>query len=131
MKNITKALAVFIATSPVLVLAQGTTTTGSGADFSTILARFGSLLNQIIPILILAGLAYFIYGVVRFVIAGDADKKAEARNIVIQGTIGLFIVTSVWGLVFLFNRTFGIRSGGTITSGTPSICIPNTGDSRC
>ncbi|MFT6361173.1 MAG: hypothetical protein ACJAV6_000348 [Candidatus Paceibacteria bacterium] len=128
MKHIIKTLALAVVMSPAFALAQGT---GSGADFGTILTRFGGLLNQIIPIIILAGLAYFIFGVVRFVIAGDADKKSEARTIVIQGIIGLFVITSVWGLVFLFNRTFGVRSGGTITSGTPSICIPGTGDSRC
>jgi len=118
-------MALTVVMSPMLVFAQSTPNSGPG--FSGILATIGNLINQIIPILILAGLAYFIFGVIRFVIAGDADKKAEARTIVVQGIIGLFIITSVWGLVFLLNQSFGIRSGGTITGGTPSICIPGPG----
>lgn len=105
MKNIYKGSLLLLAT-PLLAFAQTT--------FGTILGTIGGLINTIIPILIAAGLAYFIYGVIMFVIAGDADKKEGARKIVIQGIIGLFVIVSIWGLVGIIQSTFGVGTGGSL-----------------
>jgi hypothetical protein len=99
------ALAAFM---PILASAQ--------TSFGTILGTIGGLINAIIPILIAGALAYFIFGVIRFVIASDADAKADARKVVVQGVIGLFVIVSVWGLVGVVQSTFGIGTGSTLNS---------------
>jgi len=107
MKNLLKGSAIVGSVLPFLAFAQ--------TDATSILFTIATFIANLIPVLITAALAYFIYGVVRFVIAGDADKKAEARQIVIQGIIGLFVIVSVWGLVGVIQNTFQIGTGGVIT----------------
>lgn len=108
MKHLFKAGTLAAATMPFLAFAQTT--------FGTILATIGNLINTLIPILIAAALAYFIYGVIKFVIAKDADEKGGARTIVIQGIIGLFVILSVFGLIGVIQSSFGIGTGGTLDS---------------
>lgn len=107
MKNILKGAAVFSAVAPFAALAQG-------QDASGILGTIGGLINQAIPILIAAAILFFIYGVVRFVIASDADEKGKAKSIIINGVIGLAVIVSMWGIVGVLQSTLGIGSGGTI-----------------
>ncbi len=106
MKNLFKISALTLAVLPVMAFAQTT--------FGSILTTSGNLLSLIIKLLFAAALAFFVFGVIKFVIAGDADKKAEARHAMIQGIIGLFVIVSVWGLVGVIQSTFGIGAGGTI-----------------
>lgn len=108
MKHLLKVGTLAAATMPFLAFAQTT--------FNTILGTIGSLINTLIPILIAAALAYFIYGVIKFVIAKDADDKGAARTIVIQGIIGLFVILSVFGLIGVIQSSFGIGTGGTLDS---------------
>jgi hypothetical protein len=91
----------------------------------TILLTIGGLINQIIPILIAGALAYFIYGVIKFVISTDSDDKESARKVVVQGIIGLFVIVSVWGLVGVVQTTFGIGTGGSLNQNQlPGVLLP-------
>lgn len=101
--------------APALVLAQGT-------DAINILSVIQSILNILIPILITLGVVYFIWGVIQYVTAADEEKKTKARSTMISGIIGLFVIISIWGLVYLIQNTFDIRSDG-INGNVP--CIPN------
>jgi len=103
-----------LAAAPLLAFAQGTSA-------FTILGVINQIMRIILPMLILAALIYFIYGVVQFVISKDADDKAKAREIVIRGIIGLFVIVSVWGLIGIIQTTFGVGGGGTLDSSL----IPN------
>ncbi|PCI20191.1 hypothetical protein COB64_02675 [Candidatus Wolfebacteria bacterium] len=110
------ALALFMmAFIPMLASAQ---TVGS------ILFKVSELLNTIIPILITLAVIYFIYGVIQYVTAKDEDKQAEARKVIVSGIIGIFVIVSIWGLVSLVARTFGIGSGLDPSLGIP--CVPGT-----
>ena len=70
---------------------------------------------MLIPVLITAALVYFIWGVISYVIAKDADDKEKARSVVTRGILGLFIIVSVWGLIGIIQSTFAIGSGGSLT----------------
>ncbi len=56
---------------------------------------------------------YFLYGVMMFIWrmrnpdAGDADKRNNGKQHMIWGTVGLFIILSVGGIIKLFNDTLG------------------------
>lgn len=107
MKKLFKGALFVSATTGALAASAQTT-------FGSILGTVGGLINTIIPILIAAGLAYFIYGVVKFIMSKDGDEKGTARKIMINGVIGLFVIVSVWGLIGVIQSTFGIGAGGTL-----------------
>ncbi|OGF83020.1 hypothetical protein A3B18_02390 [Candidatus Giovannonibacteria bacterium RIFCSPLOWO2_01_FULL_46_13] len=93
MNKLTKVLpyAVALAT-PFFAFGQGTV--------FTIRERIQSLLNQIIPILLIIGTIVFLWGVITFLLAGaNEEKRAEARSLMIYGLIGLFVMVAVWGIV--------------------------------
>lgn len=115
MKKFIVGGAIFL--TPFLAFAQTT--------FGTILGTIGGFINALIPILIAAGLAFFIYGVVRYVIAKDGDDKKKATGIIINGIIGLFVILSIWGLVGVIQSTFGIGTGATLNQAQmPGVCLP-------
>jgi hypothetical protein len=107
-KIITGAMLAF---APMLVLAQG------GGAILSILGTIKNLLNVLIPILITAALVYFIWGVIRYIISADADKKEDGKRVAIQGLIGLLLILSVWGIIGIVQSSFGLGTGGTV-SGT-------------
>jgi phosphotransferase system glucose/maltose/N-acetylglucosamine-specific IIC component len=97
-----------LALTPTLVLAQ--------ANAFSILGVISNIMRIVIPLLVTAALLIFIYGVVKYVIAKNADDTKEARNIIVRGLIGLFVILSIWGLVGVIQSTFGIGAGGDIDS---------------
>lgn len=67
------------------------------------------ILDPIIGILIVLATVVFLWGIVRYLSAGDdTEKLKEARRFIIWGIVGLFVMISVWGLVQLLNNTFFI-----------------------
>lgn len=109
MKTLLKGSLVASAALPFLAFAQGSET-----NAFDILGTIMNFVNALIPFAVGLALLFFMYGVIRFILAKDADAKKDARNNVIQGVIGLFAIVSVWGLVGLIQSTFGIGAGGTV-----------------
>ena len=119
MKKILKTATVIGSALPFLAFAQTT--------FRSILGTIGNLINTLIPILIAAALAWFIYGVIKFITSKDGDGKKEARGIVINGIIGLFIIVSVWGLIGVIQTSFGVGTGGNLDSSQiPGVNLNNS-----
>lgn len=96
---------------PVLVLADESVTS---AD--SLITKINSILKSILPIIISIAVIYFVYQVMMYTISGDEDKKAAAKDGMIYGIIGLFVMVSIWGLVAILSGTFGFTG-----SETPSI----------
>jgi hypothetical protein len=67
----------------------------------------GGILNRVVPLLIALAVVYFIWQVFAYTIAGDEEKKKEAKTHIIWGIVGIFIMVSVWGLVAILQSTFG------------------------
>ncbi len=58
-------------------------------------------------VMVLVAVFYFIWGVAKYVFsAGDETKVEEGKKIMIWGIVGLFAISSVWGLVFIIQATF-------------------------
>ena len=79
----------------------------------SLLAIVQQILNFIVPILITLGIIYFIYGVIGYVTAKDEEKRTEARNVMIYGIIGLFVIVSIWGLIKFLGSATGVQQGNT------------------
>lgn len=96
-----------------------------GADSGTleaVICRIGNILNTIIPILVVLGVVYFIWGVITYVISDDEEAKKKGRDRMIYGIIGLVVIVAMWGLVGIVTKTFGLQSYST----PPIPCVPGT-----
>ena len=66
------------------------------------------ILDLAVQVLIAAAVVLFLYGVVKYIASGeDETKRKEAKNYIIYGIVGLFVMVSVWGLVGILTGTFG------------------------
>jgi len=102
-----------------LIVAPFTSFAQNSLDSSNVTSLAGSLnkvINgRIIPLFVLIALAYTIYSVVDFMAAkGNSQDKNEKKQRIFWGIIGLFVIVSIWGLVAVIGRTFGIFPGGVL-----------------
>ncbi len=111
--------------APLLALAQGvggnainntrnvSCANASGGTIEWIICKIGDILNILIPILIVAGVVFFVWGVVQFVISDDEEAKKKGKNRMIFGIIGLVVIVAMWGLVGIVEKTFGLNGVNT------------------
>jgi len=80
---------------------------------SGILDNLEAVVRQIITLLFVVATAVFLWGIKTYVIAGGDEKKLDqAKNYIIYGLIGLFVMVAVWGIVnAVCNSLFGSSSG--------------------
>ena len=64
----------------------------------------------VIPIMVLVALAYFIAGVVMYIGENEDTKRKEKKQKMFWGLVGLFVMLSVWSLVFVIANTFNIST---------------------
>lgn len=101
MKKILAAVGVWAL--PALVFAQAI------VDADSLFVRVKNLINQIIPIIITLTVLWIIGGIFYYVIvAKSEDKQKNAKDIILWGTVGLFVMLSIWGLVNFLGRTLNL-----------------------
>ena len=70
--------------------------------FASFLAKFFlGPLTLIIPIVASLALLAFFWGLVKFIfnLSGDTKSVKDGRDLMVWGTIALFIMISVWGII--------------------------------
>lgn len=81
------------------------------ADISVkgVFGTFVKYLSALLPILMGAATIVFIWGVIRFIAyAGNLEERKRGKNLIIWGLVGLFVIVTLWGLVyFVLNSLFG------------------------
>jgi len=82
-------------------------------NLGDILCKISSILKLIIPVLILLGVVYFIWGVISYVISDDEEAKKKGKNKIIYGLIGFVVIFALWGLVSIVIKTFGFDKAST------------------
>ncbi len=109
------------ASAQVLQQSEGMRDIGDVAD------KFTNLGNLFIEILIGFAFMWIIFNVVRYLIVGadSEDSRKNARDSIMYGVIGLFIILSIWGLVNILLGTFKFGDGNTPTRQFPSIPTRN------
>lgn len=110
--------------APVFALAQ--TATRDQSTIQTVLIQVRDILNFVIPLVITIAVIYFMWGLVEYISAGAKDpaKRAEGREIMTWGLVALFVLVSVYSLVLLVGRSFGVTAGGGAFQG-PTVASPN------
>lgn len=69
-----------------------------------------TILQPFVALIMILALLYFLIGVVKYIkAAASEDGRAEGRQMMIYGLIGLFVMVSVWGLVLILHRTFPLQ----------------------
>ena len=65
------------------------------------------ILSQVIILLVAFAVVFFLYGILKYITAGDdEDKRTKMKNVMIYGIIGLFVMISFWGIVNILINTF-------------------------
>lgn len=94
---------------PSLAFAQ----TGSIRDLDSFILFLREALDKIIPFLVLVALLVFVISALNYALASSrgGDTK-NAKNKMIWGIIGLFVILSIWGIIGVVARTFETGTGG-------------------
>jgi hypothetical protein len=79
----------------------------------TISAQLLTLIGTFSAIAFIAMLAFFFWGLAKF-IWGGAEDKAVAKNMLIWGVVALFVASSIWGIVYVLRDTFGVGNQTSI-----------------
>jgi len=81
-----------------------------------------NIINTIIPLLVAVAVLIFIYGVLKYILAGtdDAAKRTEARGFMIWGIVAIFVMVSVWGLVGILSKASGVEGTNVNVQGVPN-----------
>lgn len=68
--------------------------------------------NSIIPLMFALAIAFFIWGVIQFLIlgAGEEAKRTQGRQHMIWGIVALAVMLGVWSLVSILGGSFGINT---------------------
>jgi hypothetical protein len=73
-----------------------------------------SIFEDIIMILMAAAVVYVVYGA--FLMISNEEKREDGKKIIYHGIIGLFVMISIWGLVSILDKTFGLSGSSYIKS---------------
>jgi hypothetical protein len=80
--------------------------------FTAFLTSLKNMIGVALPLVVGLALLAFFWGVAQFIWGGD-EKRAEGKQHMIWGIVGLFVMVSVWGLVgFLGNIILGNSTTG-------------------
>lgn len=86
-------------------------------DAFSVLNTIFNILNSVIKLLIILAVVYFIWGVVKFLIAKGGEDRDEGKNIIKNGLIGLFLIVAFWGIIRIVQNTFGLNDSNQIEQG--------------
>ena len=98
----------------------GLSTGATSNNIQDIVCVIYKVINIVIPVLILGAVAYFIWGIVEFITAKDAEEKSKSRGQMIHGIIGFVVILGLWGLVTVLLNTFGLSNKSTNNLNLPT-----------
>ena len=92
-----------VALLPYVVLAQ---------DLNAVVNKLTTQLNSIPGLLVGLAIILFLWGVLKYIMAGSEGDVKEAVQMILWGLVAIFVMLSVWGLVNVLSGTIGIGTGG-------------------
>src|SRR3989339_1917474 len=79
------------------------------ADLGAVIEKVQGWVTALLPLLVGVAVLVLIVGIIRYITAGeDEERRGKERGLMIYGIIGLFVMVSMWGLVFFLGSTFSI-----------------------
>lgn len=102
MKKILTILSVLLLLFPILASAQL-----SGTPAAKILQTIDDIVSYVAYMLMGVATVVFLWGMVKYVMAGGDEKaKESSKGIIKTGIIGLFFAVAIWGVVNILVKTF-------------------------
>lgn len=78
--------------------------------FTEFLGAVSGIISIATPIVVGLALLYFFWGLAQFIAkSGNSESHEEGRNKMIWGLIALFVMLTVWGIVFFVVGELGIN----------------------
>ncbi|MHB8660722.1 MAG: hypothetical protein ACYC75_02170 [Minisyncoccota bacterium] len=73
----------------------------------------GVLSTVVAPVIFTLAFLVFIWGVINyfFLHGGEEGKREEGRQFILWGIIGMVVLFSVWGILWILLSTLGIAPG--------------------
>lgn len=99
----------FFLSTPLISFAQGSTLFSVGKDSAT---QILTIIQTLVQIAFLSMLVFFFWGLAKYIYGGAEDKE-KGRNLMIWGTVAIFVAASIWGIVNVLKLTFGIGNEQT------------------
>lgn len=102
-----KFIAPVVSFLPALALAAN----NSGASlsyFEQLLESIYKILQQLTIIFIGLAVVVFLYGLLKYVWTDDGKKREELRGYLFTGIVILFVMTTLWGIVYWIREVLGI-----------------------
>src|SRR3989344_2616482 len=98
------------ASAYLLPLAAFATDATKDDNLADLIFQINAVINTIIPFLVGLAVLIIIWGVFNYISgAGDEEKRAQAKQYIVWGVVGVFIMLSVWGLVNVLVNSFDLR----------------------
>ncbi|MEK7642786.1 MAG: hypothetical protein AAB392_03240 [Patescibacteria group bacterium] len=89
-------------------------------DLNAVIKLFTDIGLKIIPFLGAVALFVFLLSVGKFIRASGNEKELkDSKKLLIWGVIGIFVLTTIWGIMVFIRGEFGFNS----TFGIPQINI--------
>ena len=74
--------------------------------FFSVFEKIQQIIGQLITIIIALAIVGFLWGIVKILFSSDNTvAKKEGRNFMLYGILIIFVMTSMWGLVKLLEKT--------------------------
>ena len=70
----------------------------------------GRIIRSLIPLVAALALLFFFWRLAQFILKAreNGDARIEARNVILWGVLALFIIASIWGIVYYIQSDLGI-----------------------
>jgi Kef-type K+ transport system membrane component KefB len=119
-----KLLASIVTFFPSLTFAQQLNNINDAAQKAT------NLGNLVVQLAISLAVIWIIINVIRYLIAGGEEGRKKGGFAILYGVVALFVILSIWGLVYLLKNsfTFGRNTQPTEINNiikAPTVIVPN------
>lgn len=93
---------------------------------NTLTDRLADTVDTLIPLVLALAVLFFLWSLAQFIrgLSQGDTQLADGKRKLIWGTITLFVMVSIWGIIGLVQKEFGIKGGGAIDA--PTVNIPRS-----
>lgn len=77
-------------------------------DFKGVVGSVEKFVMTLVPLLTAAALLLFFWGLAEYVFAAGGDGKEASKQRMLWGVIGLFVITTIWGIVSFLGSSISI-----------------------
>ena len=90
----------------------------AGDDIFTLQGTILAFLSQLTELFWLVSIAFFIYGVAKFIRnSEDSKEREQAKSFMVWSIISFTVLVTLWGIVAFFGDTLDIDMGGQLELG--------------